>query len=77
MSLEPESPQTAALDLAHKTLLPYFDSYVIVGRFSREDQGRTLDSVRHRSHGSFTDVRGLVEVYRDTLKNDHENTVLP
>ena len=76
MSLQSDSPQSEALDAAHKILLPFFDSYVIVGRFSREDSGKTLDSVRHRCHGPFTDIRGLIEVYRDTLKNDHEDSVL-
>jgi hypothetical protein len=71
--MEDDSNQLKALDDADKILRPYFDSYVIVGRFSREDQGKTLDSVRHRCRGAFTDVRGLIEVYRDTLKNDHEN----
>ncbi len=72
--MDNDSPQQQAMDAAHQILRPYFDSLIIVGRFSREDQGRTLDSVRHRRHGAFTDVRGLIEVFRDTMKHDHENT---
>jgi hypothetical protein len=68
-----ETPQAKALDEAHKILEPYFDSWVIVGRFSKEDGPGTIDFVRHRQHGSFTDTRGLIEVMRDTMKRDHEN----
>ena len=71
--MEDETLQQKALTTAHEALEPYFDSWVIVGRFSREDAGRTLDSVRHRQHGSFTDARGLIEVMRDTMKREHEN----
>jgi hypothetical protein len=71
--MDDDKEQSKALDQAHKILEPYFDSWIIVARFSREESGKILDSVRHRCHGSFTDVRGLIEVYRDTLKNDHEN----
>ena len=71
--MEDEAPQLEAMDKAHKILLPLFDSFVIIGRFARDDAGRTFDSLRHRRHGSFTDVRGLIEVYRDILKNEHHN----
>jgi hypothetical protein len=71
--VEDDTPQSKALDEAHRCLEESFDSWVIVARFSREEAGRTLDSVRHRQRGSFTDCRGLIEVMRDTMKNDHEN----
>ena len=71
--MDDDSEQMKAIDEAHRVLEPFFDSWVIVGRFSREDGSRVLDSVRHRRHGSFTDVRGLIEVFRDTLVSEHEN----
>jgi hypothetical protein len=74
--MDNDTEQSKALDDAHKILGPYFDSWVIIARFSREDGSKLLDSVRHREHGSFTDCRGLVEVMRDTMKNDHENAAL-
>lgn len=65
MNAEPPEPQTEALKRARAVLAPFFDSYVIVGRASRDD-GKG-DKIRYTTHGSFTDTRGCVEVLRDMM----------